>query len=51
MTSKRLSGGEMTFSDEEINSYLPAAMRKKISVMNPSADNAGGQLPGAIAPS
>ena len=42
ITGKRLSGGEMTFSDEEINSYLPAALRKKIS---PSEDTGGEQTP------
>jgi hypothetical protein len=45
-TGKRLHAGEMTFTDQEKDSFLPASLAK----LNP-ADNAGVQLPGASVPS
>jgi hypothetical protein len=44
---KRLGRGEMTFSDEEIDNLLPAAMRTKIRRLIPHEGSDGGRLPKA----
>jgi hypothetical protein len=47
ITGKRLGRGEMTFSDEEIDSFLPTEMRKKKFQITPTADTGATQLPKA----
>jgi hypothetical protein len=46
-TGKRLHAGEMTFSDEEIDSFLPVRLRSKANPTKLNPTGSGGELPPA----
>jgi hypothetical protein len=46
-TGKRLHAGEMTFSDEEIDSFLPVRLRSKANQIKLNLGGSAGKLPPA----
>jgi hypothetical protein len=46
-TGKRLHAGEMTFSDEEIDSFLPVRLRSKANQIKLNPGDSAGELPPA----